>query len=104
MPLLFRPADHQVNVGGVDATVAEDIRKAHDVPADAVECSGEQMPQIVGGHLGRLHPRRLAQPLEFVPDLPTRNALPDACEKNLTGSDFLFLGVLHQLAAQLGGE
>lgn len=62
------------------------------------------MPQIVGEHLGRLHPRRLAQPLELKPHLPPRNALPAACEKNLTSSDFLFSGVLHQLSAQLGRE
>ena len=49
-------------------------------------------------------PRRLAQPLELKPHLPPRNAPPAACEKNLTGSGFLFSGVLHQLAAQLGRE
>ena len=84
--------------------MAQHIRKAHDVPLGPVEGGGEQVPQIVREHLARLHPCRLAQPLEFKPHLPPRNALPAACEKNLTGSDFLFSGVLHQLAAQLGGQ
>lgn len=84
--------------------MTQHIRKAHDVSLGPVEGGGEQVPQVVGEHLARLPPRRLAQPLELKPHLPPRNAPPAACEKNLTGSGFLFSGVLHQLAAQLGRE
>lgn len=104
MPLLLRPADHQVDAGGVDAGMTQHIRKAHDVPAGAVKCRGEQVPQIMREHLGRFHPRRLAQPLKFVPYLPTRDRPSAFGEKDLTGGGFLLFGVLHQLVAQLGGQ
>lgn len=104
MPLLLRPADHQVDAGGVDAGMTQHIRKAHDVPAGAVKCRGEQMPQIVGEHLRCFHSSRLAQPLEFVPYLPTSDRPSAFGEKDLAGGGFLLFCVLHQLAAQLGGQ
>ena len=103
MPLLLRPADHQVNAGGVDAGMAQHIRKAHDVLANAIKGRGEQMPQIVREHFARLHPRRPAQPLELKPHLPPSDRPSAFGEKDLTGGGFLLSGVLHQLAAQLGG-
>lgn len=84
--------------------MAQHIRKAHDVAAGAVKCRGEQVAEIVGKNLGRLHPRRLAQPLELKPHLPPRDRPSAFGEKDLAGGGFLFSGVLHQLAAQLGGQ
>ena len=62
------------------------------------------MPEIVRKYLAGLHACGFAQAFEFVPDLPPRNAFTAACEKYLTGSDFLLFGVFQQLAAQLRGK
>lgn len=62
------------------------------------------MPEIVRKYLAGLHACGFAQAFEFVPYLPPRNAFTAACEKYLTGSDFLLFGVFQQLAAQLRGK
>ena len=94
----------QVDAGGLDAAVAQDVRQLGHVPADPVERPGEQVPQVVGKDLGGLHPGPGAQRLHLRPDLPAGKAAAASGEKDLAGGGLLLPGVLQQLPAQLAGQ
>ena len=49
---MLRPGGQEVDPGGLDAAVAQQVRQLHDVPAGPVEDGGEQVPQVVGEHRG----------------------------------------------------
>ena len=104
LPLVLRPGGEEVEAGGLDAAVAQHVRQLYNILAGPVEGRGEQVPQIVGEHLGGLHPRRPAQALHLRPDLGPGQTFSASGEKNLPGGDFLLLGVLQQLAAEFAGN
>ena len=58
------------------------------------------MPQIVRENLFLIHLCRQAKFFHFCPDLFSGQTPPTFCEKNLTGGDFLFFGVLAEFARQ----
>lgn len=58
-----------VNPGGVHTAVSQQISQADNVLFQAVERSGEQVPQIVGEYLFRGYPVPLAQGFHIPPDI-----------------------------------
>ncbi len=58
---MFHAGGHDIDTGGVDGTMPQDIRQFGDVLFDAIEGTGEQLSKIMWEHLGRLHPGRFAQ-------------------------------------------
>ena len=91
---MLRAGGLEVDSGGVDRAVAQDVGQSDDIPAGPVEHRGEQVPQIVGKDLGGSHARPLTQIFHLLPDLPPAEASPAFGDKNLTGGGFLPLGVL----------
>ena len=51
---------HDINAGGVDAAVAENICQLRNVLFHAVEGSGKQFPQIVWEYFAGIHPGSFA--------------------------------------------
>ena len=80
------------------------IRKAGNVFASLVKGRGKKMSEVMWEHLGRLHPRHLTQPFQFIPDLPPCNTFSAFGAKDRAGSDFFFFRVFAQLAVQLGRQ
>ena len=66
---VFRAGGHQIDPRSIDGGVSQNVRQLHDVTAGLIENGGEQMPEVVGEDLGRLHPGFCAQRLHFPPDL-----------------------------------
>ena len=52
---MLRAAGDKIDAGGFDGTVPQHIRQLCNILARPVKRRGEQMAQIVGEHLGRLH-------------------------------------------------
>ena len=50
---VLRARGHDVNAGGVDAAVTQDVGQLGYVLLDPIERAGEQLPQIVREHLAR---------------------------------------------------
>ena len=100
-PGMLGAGGDEVDAGGLDAAVAQQVRQLDDVPAGPVEHHSKQVPQIVGEHLARVHPGVPAQPLHLRPDLPAAQLFSAFGAKDCTGGGFLFLGVLEQLPAEL---
>ena len=104
LPGMLRAGGDQVDAGGLDAAVAQHVRQLRHVPADPVKGPGEQVPQVVGEHLGGRHPRPGAQGFYLRPDLPAGKTGSASGEKDLAGGGVLFFGVLQQLPAQLARQ
>ena len=72
-PLNFSPVlgsgGHDVDAGGVDAAVAQNVGQLGDVLFNAVEGAGEQLAEIVGKDLAGLHVGLLAQGFHLCPDI-----------------------------------
>ena len=91
---------YQIDPGGLDAAVPEQVGKLDNIMADLIENSGKQVPQIVREHLARLYARIFAELLELCPDLAAVKLLSASGAKNRAGGDFLFLSIAKQIAAE----
>ena len=101
---VFRAGGHQINPGGVDRRVSQNVCQLHNIPADLVERSRKQMPEVVRKDFRAFHPGFFAQHFHLPPDLAAGDRLSASGEKNLSGGGFLLPGVFQQLPAELGRE
>lgn len=95
---------NEINPGGIDRGVPQNIRQPDDVPAYFIKRESEQVPQVVREDLGGLYPRFLAQLLHFPPDLTAGKGFSASGEKYFAGGDFLLSGILEQFAAKLARQ
>ena len=84
--------------------MAEQVSELGDIMADAVEGPGEQVPQVVGEHLGGRDPSQLADRFHLCTDLLSGQPCTVSGEKDLAGSGFLFFGVFQELFSQLARQ
>lgn len=68
-PAMLDASTHNVDPGGVDAAVAQNVRQLGNVLFNAVKRPGEQLAQIVGKDLAGLHPRRFTELFHIRPDI-----------------------------------
>ena len=59
---------HDINSGGVDAAVAENICQLRNILFHTVEGSGKQLPQIVREYLAGIYPGSFAQTFHLRPN------------------------------------
>ena len=55
---MFGAGCHDINPGGINAAVAQDVCQLGNVLFDSVESSGKLLPQIVGKYLAGIYPCR----------------------------------------------
>ena len=96
------PRGHEVNPGGLDAAVAQQVRQLDDVLVLAVKRRREQVAEVVREDLPCIHTRAGSQLFHFRPNLISRHGLAAFGAKDCAGSVFLSRGKLEQLAAKLG--
>ena len=101
---VFLSCGHQVDAGGFNAGMAQDVRQLCNVLVDPVINRGKQMPEIMGKYLGGLHIGFLAEPLHLRPDLASPHGLSAFGEENLTRGNFLLFRVFQQPPAQLSRQ
>ena len=77
-----------VDAGGVDAGMAQNVGQAHDVMLHAVENPGKQVPQVVGEDFFLGNPSRGAKALHHGPDPAPIQGLAGFSDKNGAGLDF----------------
>ncbi len=94
----------QIDAGGLDAGMPQDVGQLRDVLIHPVKGPGKQVAQVVGKHLGGFHLRVFTKRFHLCPDLPSGQTLSVSGEKYLTGDDFFLFGILLQLPAQLARE
>ena len=96
--MLF-PGGDQVDSGGLNGAVSQNICQPGDIPAYPVEGGCEQVPQVVGKDLAGFHSRLCTQSLHLRPDLPAGETGPVSDEKDLPGNGFVvaLAKEIHQL-------
>ena len=101
---MLRSGGDQIDAGGLDAAVTQDICQLRHIPADPVKGSGKQVPQVVREHLAGLYLRPDTQGFHLRPDLLSGHTSAASGEKDLTGGDFLPRCIPHQLPAELSRQ
>ena len=66
---------HNVDPGGINAAVSQDIRQLRNILLNAVKSPGKELTEVVGKDLGRIDTRRLTQPLHLRPDIASVQGL-----------------------------
>lgn len=74
----------EIDSGGIDGAVPQDVGKLDDVPADLIKGAREQMAQIMWKYFGGCDACCLAEPFHLCPDLPSGQAFAAFGEKDLT--------------------
>ena len=104
LPAMFVSRGDDIDAGGVDAAVAQEVRQLCDVLLNGVERAGKKLVQIMGKHLPRFYPRSLTKPLHLRPDVAAvqRSAAFGAEDK--PADNARPLGVAQQQLFQLGRQ
>ena len=85
---------HNVDSGGVDTAVTQDICKFGNIFLDAIEGSGKQFPQVVGKHLGFLHSRSFAELFHLAPDTAAVKRLTTLANKDRPSRNTFLLSII----------
>ena len=81
---VFITGGHDVNTGGVDTAVTENIGELGNILFNAVKSAGKQMPQIMREHLLRIYACLLAKPFHLPPDIGAAHRSARSCNENCT--------------------
>ncbi len=98
---VLRAGGHQVNSGGVDGRMTQNVRQLHDIAADFIKCRGKQVAEVMREDLRAFDPGFFAQRFHLPPDLFAGDGLTASGEKYFSGGGLVFPGVLEQLPAEL---
>ena len=90
---MLLPCGHDIDSGGIDTAVTQDVGQLGNVLFDAVEGPGKQLSQIVGKHLAFLNTGSFAQLLHLPPDAAAVQRLPLTVLEDHPGGDLFFFGV-----------
>ena len=93
---MLHTCGHDIDPGGVDAAVAQDIRQLGDILFDAVKGPGKKLPQIVGEYFGCLYLSFFAKLLHLSPDAGAVYRHAAFVYEDHTVFDFSLFGEIHQ--------
>ena len=66
---VFGAGGHNIDPGGINAAVSQDIRQLRNVLLDPVKSPGKELPQIMWKHFRRINSYRHTEPLHLRPDI-----------------------------------
>ena len=101
LPLVLRATFHDINAGGVDAGVTEDVSQFRYILLHPVERHGEEVAEVMRKNLAAAHAGGVAQPLKLLPDVGAVQRLSVSGDKYGTGSDVRFAAVSEQFLSQI---
>ena len=90
---VFRAGCHNIDSGGVDAAVAQNIRQLGNVLFNTIKGSGKQLAKIMRKHLACLYMCLFAERLHLCPNTASIQRLSIPGCKNHAGMDAFFLYV-----------
>ena len=98
---MFDAGGHDINPGGVDTAVTQDVGKLGDVLLDTIESSSKELPQVMGKHLGFFHTRNLTKLFHLPPNSTAVKRFSALANKDRPGRDMLVLSIIQQQFSQL---
>ena len=93
-PAMLGAGGYDIDPGGVDTVVTQNIRQLGNILFNAVECPGEELSQIMGKDFRGIDPGGSAQPLHLRPDVTAVYGLSVLGDKNRTGFNAAALGII----------
>ena len=100
-PAVFGAGGDDINSGGVNAGMSENIRQLGNILFDSVKYPGEQMPEIMRKNLLRIDVGCAAEGFHFPPDIRAAYCPAGSGDKNHAGFDAMLGGVAEQFFTQL---
>ena len=94
---MFFAGRYDINSGGVDTAVAEDVGELGNILLDAVKRAGEQMAQVMRKYFAWIDICVPAKLFHFAPDVRAADGLARFGNKNRAGIDMVTLCVFQQL-------
>ena len=101
---MLLPGRHDIDSGGFDAAVAENIRQFRHVFGDLVKRSGEELAQVVREDLGRGDPGGLAERLHLGPDVAAVQRFAAPGPEDNPGGDLTVPRIAEQRLFQFAGQ
>ena len=95
---------NDVNAGGVDAAVTEDVGELGDVLFNAVKCAGKQMTEIMRKYFAGVDICVPAKLFHFAPDIRAADELTRFGDKDRAGIDMMPLRVFQQLLLKIAHD
>ena len=84
---------NEVDAGGREAGVPQDVRQFDHVPGQAVKRPGKQVAEVMGEDLPRVDAGHAGKGLHLGPDLPPGQRIPPPGAENRAGRDAVAAGV-----------
>ena len=84
---MFGAGGHNIDPGGINAAVSQDIRQLRNVLLDPVKSPGKELAEVMGKYLGFLDTRFPAKLLHLSPNAAAVQRLAAFSKKNHTGTD-----------------
>ena len=98
---MFHAGGHNIDPGGVDAAVSQDVGQLGDILLNAIKSAGKQFSQVVRKHLGFFYPRSFTKLFHLVPDTAAVKMLSVLANEDRARRDILLLGIMQQQFSQL---
>lgn len=95
---------HDIDAGGVDAAVAEEVCQLGDILLNGVEGSGKELAEVMRKYLSRLHPGGLAQAFHLRPDVAAVQRTAASGAEDQAADDANSLCVAQQQLFSLDGS
>jgi len=103
LAVLLAGAD-DIDPGGFDAAVAQNVRKLGNVFLNSVKGPGEELSQAVGENLPGIHACPGAEPLHQSPDAAPVQRCSVSADEDRSGAELFFLRVVQQKPSKLPGD
>lgn len=94
---VFRAGGNDIDAGGVDAAVTEDVGELGDILLQAVEHAGKQMPQVMREDLAGIDVGLRAEGFHLSPDVRPADRLSCACDEDTARNYALLRAIAEQL-------
>ena len=91
---MFGAGGHDIDPGGIDAAVAQDICQLCNILLNAIEGPGKKFAQVVGKDLGGIDLCRMAQPFHLRPNVASIQGGAVPGNEDSTALDTAFLRVI----------
>ena len=91
---VLKTGGHDIDSGGVNGAVSQNIRQLSDIFFNAVKCPCEQLAQIVGEDLRSLHTSNLAKLFHRSPNITAIECFAGPRNKDGSSSNAVSLGVI----------
>lgn len=94
LPAVLAAGGHNVDSGGIDAAVPQNIRQLRNILFNAIESPGKELAEVMGKNLGRVDPRCLTQPFHLRPDVASVQRLTGSRHEDNAAMDAAPFGII----------